>query len=50
MISIYLFTKKKVNLFSQFQKMLFAFIVSKECITKFQLATKLFLFAFTENK
>ena len=40
MISIYLF-KKKVNLFSQFQKKLFTFIVSKEFITKFQFGYKI---------
>ena len=41
MISIYLFTKKKkVNLFSQFQKKLFTFIVLKEFITKFQFGHK----------
>ena len=35
MILIYLFTKKRVNLFSQFQKKLFIFIISKEFIIKF---------------
>ena len=41
MISIYLFSKKKtVNLFSQFQKKVFTFIVLKEFITKFQFDNK----------
>ena len=45
-ISIYLFTKKKVNLFSQFHLYsifkikLFTLIVSKEFITKFQFGYK----------
>ena len=46
MISIYLFTKKRINLFSQFhlysifKNKLFTLIVSKKFITKFQFENK----------
>ena len=41
MITIYLFTKKKINFIRiQFSKKLFTLIISKEFITKFQFGRK----------
>ena len=52
MITIYLFTKKKINFIRiQFSKKLFTLIISKEFITKFQFAHKnYFSLAFTRKE